>query len=135
MKTCVHCKRDKDESEFHRKTKDKLHSRCKECKKKYDKEWYKDNARRRKLLNERGNERRIRNQKFIRDYKISKGCEKCGYNKTYYALEFHHTNKNKEYVISRMRTHSIETILKEIEKCLVVCANCHREIHHEESIN
>ena len=129
----MHCNKEKDESEFHKKTEGKLQSICKECKKEYDKKWYRNNTRRRKLLNERAKERRIRNNKFIREYKLLKGCEMCGYNKTYYALEFHHKDKNKEHIISQMRTHSIETIKKEIEKCMVVCANCHREIHHEEN--
>jgi hypothetical protein len=53
------------------------------------------------------------------------------YNKTYYALEFHHETDDKKYTVSKMKTLSIKTVMKEIEKCIVICANCHREIHHK----
>lgn len=136
MKICGKCGIEKDETEFHRKSEDKLHSMCKECKKDYDKNWYKNNQKRRELLNKGGRERSKRNIEFIRNYKISRGCEICGYNKTYYALEFHHKNEkeDKKYTLSTMKTVSLKTIIKEIEKCIVVCANCHREIHAEDNV-
>lgn len=58
-------------------------------------------------------------------------CNLCGYNKTIAALEFHHINpENKSYGIASMGTcHQLETDLKEVQKCILVCANCHREIH------
>lgn len=133
MKTCTKCGNEKDESEFHKKRNGNLQPICKECKREYDKEWYKTNARRRSNLIKRAKERIIRNKKFIREYKLSIGCQICGYNRTHYALEFHHSKgDDKKYNISLMKTLSIETILKEIKKCKVVCANCHREIHSEE---
>ena len=58
-------------------------------------------------------------------------CEKCGYNKYNGALEFHHINpldKTFELKISKMGQ-SWETVKKEAEKCMLLCANCHREIH------
>ena len=61
-------------------------------------------------------------------------CQICGYNKCYQALEFHHINpKEKEFNIAQMlRQSSIlnENIIKEeLKKCILVCSNCHREIH------
>lgn len=58
-------------------------------------------------------------------------CNLCGYNKTISALEFHHINpEEKEYNIAAKGTcHQLETDLKEVQKCILVCANCHREIH------
>jgi hypothetical protein len=133
MKTCTKCEKEKDESEYHKKRNGNLQPICKECKREYDKEWYKTNTRRRDNLNKRAKERIARNKKFIREYKLSIGCQKCGYKKTYHALEFHHKDgDDKKYNVSLMKTLSIETIKKEIEKCMVVCANCHREIHGEE---
>ena len=129
MRKCGKCGIDKDESEFHRKTEKTFHSLCKECKKEYDKNWYKNNSKRRESLNKGAKERTIRNNEFMRNYKLSKGCKICGYNKSYHALEFHHNKGDKKYILSRMKTHSIKTIKKEIEKCIVICANCHRVLH------
>lgn len=58
-------------------------------------------------------------------------CNLCGYNKTNSALEFHHINPlEKEYAIASCGTcHDLEKDLQEISKCILVCANCHREIH------
>ena len=62
-------------------------------------------------------------------------CEKCGENR-YYCLEFHHSDPNeKEMMISVMPNsgYSKERILREIEKCIVLCANCHKEAHFREN--
>lgn len=58
-------------------------------------------------------------------------CKLCGYNKCNNALEFHHINPyKKEYLISDLKTYSKEIIIEELKKCIIVCANCHREIHY-----
>jgi len=58
-------------------------------------------------------------------------CVFCGYKKTINALEFHHLERGrKDFSLSqRGLTRSWERIKKELDKCLLVCANCHREIH------
>ena len=58
-------------------------------------------------------------------------CNICGYNKVNSALEFHHIKpEEKTYGLASMGTcHQLEQDLKEIKKCILVCANCHREIH------
>ena len=58
-------------------------------------------------------------------------CQVCGYNKYVGALDFHHIDEStKEFDLStRGLTRSWERIKKELEKCVLVCANCHREIH------
>ena len=57
-------------------------------------------------------------------------CNLCGYDKNISALEFHHINPaTKEYEISSGVCHDLEKDLAEIKKCILVCANCHREIH------
>ena len=62
------------------------------------------------------------------NYKGGK-CEKCGYNKCPTALEFHHIDPiNKEFSISHLpHTRSWARTNKEIDKCKLLCANCHRE--------
>lgn len=56
-------------------------------------------------------------------------CEICGYDKCMDALDFHHLSpKEKDFNISG-GTKSFESIKSELDKCILVCANCHREIH------
>ena len=59
-------------------------------------------------------------------------CCKCGYKKCVAALDFHHTDGGKkEFGISTQGyTRSWEKLRAELDKCILVCANCHREIHH-----
>lgn len=59
-------------------------------------------------------------------------CQLCGYNKCLSALEFHHEDEalkeqSPSYVILRW---SWDRAIQELEKCILVCANCHREIHY-----
>lgn len=68
-------------------------------------------------------------REYINTFK-RKGCKICGYRRCYSALEFHHINGDKEFGLSTA-TCSEQRIKKEISKCIVVCANCHREIHNE----
>jgi len=58
-------------------------------------------------------------------------CYFCGYNREVSALEFHHLDETtKEFGLSaRGLTRSWNNILQELDKCLLVCANCHRELH------
>lgn len=58
-------------------------------------------------------------------------CEKCGYNKCIAALEFHHLDPSeKDFGISVSgNTLKLAKLKKEVDKCILVCANCHREIH------
>ena len=60
-------------------------------------------------------------------------CEICGYNKCDAALEFHHLNpEEKEFgIASKGYTRSLKECKKEVDKCILVCANCHREIHEK----
>jgi len=63
------------------------------------------------------------------EYKGGK-CQICGYNRYQGALELHHINpKQKEFSISKKGPFSLmERVKKEIDKCTLVCANCHREV-------
>lgn len=62
-------------------------------------------------------------------------CEICGESRIY-RLCFHHTNLNtKEYQISSIKDYRWSTIEKEIKKCLLLCHNCHSEIHYKNTKN
>jgi len=58
-------------------------------------------------------------------------CAVCGYNKCVAALEFHHRDPvAKDFSISSTgTTRSFDKIKVELDKCLLLCANCHREHH------
>lgn len=60
-------------------------------------------------------------------------CEKCGYNKCITALEFHHLDPTqKDFGIAQNGiTRAWDKVKIELDKCIMVCSNCHREIHEE----
>ncbi len=72
-----------------------------------------------------------RNRKFNLIKVCGNQCNICGYNRAISALEFHHINpEEKEYGLASMGTcHQLEKDLEEVKKCILVCSNCHREIH------
>jgi len=91
--------------------------------------------RNRRKGSESSTKRMIRNREFIYNYKKDKKCEVCGYNKYPEILAFHHKNKEiKGHGINiLMKTlQKIETIKNEIEKCMLLCPNCHNELHLKE---
>lgn len=60
-------------------------------------------------------------------------CEKCGYNKNSAALSFHHLDiNNKRFEIENRNcsAYNLETLYKEADKCILLCANCHMELHN-----
>ncbi len=72
--------------------------------------------------------RRLYKQSLV-DYKGGKCCI-CGYNKCLSSLQFHHLDPTKkDFTISSKSSTSIEKIKLELDKCILVCANCHGEIH------
>jgi len=101
---------------------------------------YYGNKKRKILTDEERKKRNYLNLKSQRDkikikaveYKGGKCC-KCGYNKSIWALEFHHIIKEeKEFSLSRFGYLAWNKVKKEIDKCLLVCSNCHRELHEIE---
>ena len=77
-------------------------------------------------------ERRKKLKEMSVEYKGGK-CSICGYSKCINALEFHHLDPNeKDFGIgTNGHTRTWERTKKELDKCIIVCANCHREIHDE----
>lgn len=111
-----------------------------------NRKWSEDNPERRKkirreyLKTEKGKATQRRNAKtykdkigkYTREYKLSKGCSVCGYNKCAAALDFHH-NGDKDFNISRgeSQNYGLIKIRKEIDKCIILCKNCHAELHEK----
>lgn len=63
-------------------------------------------------------------------------CVRCGYSKCLTALDFHHINPDeKEFNISRIiRIKDQSIVYKELGKCVILCANCHREEHEKHNV-
>ena len=132
---CTKCKKDLPEEMFfwRLKGKNRRHEQCKSCYKEYRKGVYtkhykehrKDYLYRAKIRNKRVREE---NRKKLIEYLLSHPCIDCG-EKDIIVLEFDHKNsKEKEKNIAYMaRFNNWEKVLKEIEKCDVRCANCHRK--------
>lgn len=99
---------------------------------------YTDN--REKLTNDekkRRNKIRVtdRRQKLKRiaiEYKGGK-CEKCGYDKDFpWVYDFHHIDgQTKDFGIGHY-SGGLTKMLNELDKCIMLCANCHREVHYQE---
>jgi hypothetical protein len=75
---------------------------------------------------------RLNRVKFLEDYKSKHPCVICGENRPV-CLDFHHIDNNKKGSLSKLTKTSWVSIQREIEKCIVVCSNCHRIIHREEN--
>jgi len=116
------------------------------------KEWYFENRERMRELrkkwyeNNKDSERdkaKVRQKKrrddfneWYYDYKSKLSCIRCGFSHPA-ALDFHHRDRgDKEFDPSRMRdSTNKKKFLLEIEKCDVLCANCHRIHHYNENNN
>jgi hypothetical protein len=74
--------------------------------------------------------RRKKVKRLLVEYKGGK-CERCSYDRCVEALDFHHRDPNeKDFSISKDgHTLALEKLKQEVDKCDLVCANCHREIH------
>jgi len=97
---------------------------------KYQREWYRVPENGDKIRNKNA-ERKREIKTWLRELKNTMECEACG-EKEPICLDFHHEDeKNKEHNISNMikKGFSKNRIMEEIEKCVVLCANCHRKYH------
>lgn len=132
MKTCSKCKQTKSLTEFAiAKTKpDGRSPDCKECKRIYNKEYYKKNYNDERIrLQKRKDSQWEKIEKFLHEVKTK--CSRCGENR-FAALDFHHKDPStKEIAIAEAfnRSWSLERVKEEVNKCEVICSNCHRVEH------
>lgn len=111
---CPGCKNNLPETSFYRKNKGK--NRCSYCKTCTG-----------SMVKARRKELKIKAVKYL-----GSKCSKCGYSKSYNALQFHHRDPTKkDFGISSKGLIKFESIKSELDKCILVCANCHAEIHDE----
>ncbi len=118
MKICKHCNTKKPLADFGRNGKTpkgrlKYKPECRSCTNKID--YPKRNARFKLLL------KRVFG-------KLE--CQRCGYDKCLAALDCHHRDPTeKEYSPSTLKNYTESIIINELNKCDLLCANCHREHH------
>lgn len=96
------------------------------------KEWRADNKEKRKAYNTKWQEDKKR---WFYEYKVGLQCERCGYNKCVEGLAFHHkSHGDKDFNITFGvgNFYPREIIMEEIGKCVVLCLNCHAELHVQE---
>ena len=139
MKVCAICAVPKDESEFnkHARRKDGLQVQCRECGKEKSKEYYRSNRKAHsKITSARGKRIREKNKERIQNYLLGHPCVDCG-ESDLIVLEFDHVRDVKVKDVSLMiaQGYSWETIMKEIKKCDVRCANDHRRRTHERRLS
>lgn len=129
MKYCKLCNTDKKLDEFNKNKNGKygVDSYCRECSKKRDKERYKDIYPTIKEEKNKKNKLRIdKKRNYIIEYLKLHPCVDCG-EKDPIVLEFDHVRGIKIDTVCRMvHKNSMEMIKKEISKCDIRCANCHR---------
>ena len=129
LKYCPKCKRTLPKAFFNKKRKG-LQYCCRDCNKACLKKHYKENTQHYIFKTKK---RKSDTRAWINSYKSKLKCARCGEN-TFACLDFHHTNpETKEVSIARVwkMGWSTKRIEKEIEKCIVLCANCHRKEHYK----
>lgn len=128
MQECCTCRQVKPFDQFHKRNRSKTgyQSQCKECNRiAVRKHIAKDTA---KFYAQNKASRDARINKY-REYKASRGCHFCN-EKEPVCLEMHHLDPStKEVDPSTAVNQSWEWFEREAEKCIVVCANCHRKVH------
>ena len=127
-KLCHGCGMVKLDSDFNKSASkvDGLQTRCRICCNKYSKEHYTSNVDYYKVKN-KNHKKSLK--EFVIKYKEGKPCSDCGGNYPSYVMDFDHrdpTSKLGSVSILCVSGRSLEWVISEIEKCDLICANCHR---------
>lgn len=131
MKECAMCHLPKDDSEFGRKRNGVLQPYCRPCVREYGRKHYHNNK---KYYRDKSIRYRNEGRDWLNEYKSTRGCSKCSENHPA-ALDFHHrdpSQKISEIATMRGKVISIKRLQTEVDKCDILCANCHRKLHWEE---
>lgn len=128
-KQCTICKEIKLLSEYNKKSssKDGLQNHCKECNRKKSREYYHNNREKHKnITGLRRDKKLLENQIYVFNYLQSHPCVDCGESNPI-VLEFDHLyDKQTSICVAVRNGWSLKRLKKEIAKCEVRCANCHR---------
>lgn len=120
MRKCSVCGLEKNAEEFSN------HTYCKVCKSDYNKRHYNDNK---QYYIDKAIKNKQKAIDFLKELK-EVPCADCGNSYPYYVMDFDHLRDKEFQIGTRGRRVGREALLKEIDKCEVVCANCHRVRTH-----
>lgn len=136
FKICAKCNSTKSISEFHnrKKEKDGKSKHCKQCATEHNKKEYYEKYKEshNKKIVERRRNKKLDYDVYIRSLGLK--CIKCGVNHPA-TLDFHHRDPSKkEDTVSNLKWSgcSLERLKLEIDKCDILCSNCHRILHYED---
>lgn len=102
-------------------------------KKIYAKKWKEKNLEKYKEIKKKQKAKKYnKNRDFVLTYKKDKCCDLCGWKEHTEILQFHHNKEKKEFNISGGLKFSQKRIKKEMNKCILLCPNCHYWLHYNE---
>lgn len=74
---------------------------------------------------------RVERRAIVEAMKLDHGCSICGYDRNTAALHFHHVGKKHKDITRMLASNtSMKRIMEEIDECVILCANCHAELHN-----
>ena len=130
MKHCYRCDTTLHEDSFgNNKAKaDGLQSQCKQCRRRVNNEQYANNPNRRINIRINQQKRYIEARAYVKSIKDASSCTICGEDSNC-TLDFHHISSKEFGIAENVGTVSLSKLQLEIDKCILLCANCHRKVH------
>jgi hypothetical protein len=126
MKKCIDCKDNKELNEFpFDKSRNRYLSVCKPCTAIRTENYRQNNKDKWKKQSKIHSEKR---KNVINEWKM-KGCIKCG-DKRHYVIDAHHLDPSEKEFSIGTSIRGLNITKKELEKCIPLCSNCHRELHY-----
>jgi hypothetical protein len=120
MRLCKTCNKEKEDREFHSGKRDQYS--CKECNSEYKKQHYKKNK---EKYIKKAKLKRQEYRKEYYDWLSTQKCKDCGIS-DHRVLEQDHIDNKSFNISKKVGSMRLESLMKELNKCEVVCANCHR---------
>lgn len=125
MRVCGTCKVYKEEDEFNKKG-NGYQSQCRSCQRAWYKNYYDTVPKERQRILKKNKETKQQIREKIKKIKEETPCADCGQHFPYFVMDFDHQRDKEFNIANNVYAKSWETIEKEIAKCELVCANCHR---------
>jgi hypothetical protein len=129
MKTCIDCKQEKQTEQFpFDKSRNRHLSVCKQCTAIRTENYRQNNKYKWK---QQSKTHSLKRKNAIEEWKIQ-GCIKCG-EKRHYVIDAHHLDPTKKNFSIGTSIRGVNVTKLELEKCIPLCSNCHREFHYLKS--